>query len=120
MGPEKHDKRLDLAAKAGWYYYINGDTQDAIARKLLVSRQAAQRLVALAVSEKLIKFRLDHPIAECVALAEALRGAFGLDYTDVTPNPGTGADVSGGLGVAATNSHPWTARNIAFCRWWAI
>lgn len=99
MPVEKQDRRLDLAAKAGWYYYINGDTQDAIARKLQVSRQAAQRLVALAVSEKLIKFRLDHPIAECVALTEALRDRFRLDYADVTPDDGP--EVRDGLGVAA-------------------
>ena len=46
--------RLDDAARAGWLYYIAGNTQDEIARKLGVSRQTAQRLVSLAVSEKLI------------------------------------------------------------------
>src|SRR3712207_7609151 len=53
---------LDQAARAAWLYYIAGNTQDEIAHKLNVSRQAVQRLVSLAVSEKLIKFRLDHPI----------------------------------------------------------
>ena len=61
--------RLDDAARAGWLYYVAGNTQDEIARKLGVSRQSAQRLVSLAVSEKLIKFRLDHPIARCMELS---------------------------------------------------
>jgi len=45
----EHD-RLDDAARAGWLYYIAGNTQDEIARKLGVSRQTAQRLVSLAFS----------------------------------------------------------------------
>ena len=55
--------RLDNAARAGWLYYIAGNSQDEIAQKLRISRQTAQRLIALSVSEKLIKVRLDHPIA---------------------------------------------------------
>ncbi len=53
--------RHDDAARAGWLYYVAGNTQDQIAAKLGVSRQSAQRLVSLAVSEGLIKVRLDHP-----------------------------------------------------------
>ena len=64
--------RLDEAARAGWLYYVAGNTQDEIARKLGVSRQSAQRLVSLAVSERLIKVRVDHPIAKCmVGIAQA-------------------------------------------------
>ena len=71
----KQDRKLDLAARAAWLYYIAGKRQDEIAAQLNVSRQAVQRLVSLAVSEKLIKFRLDHPIATCMALSEELRPA---------------------------------------------
>ena len=45
--------RLDDAARAGWLYYVAGNTQDEIARKLGVSRQTAQRLVAMALAERL-------------------------------------------------------------------
>ncbi len=72
--PESETDRLDDAARAGWLYYIAGNTQDEIARKLGVSRQTAQRLVSLAVSEKLIKVRLDHPIAHCLELSEQAEG----------------------------------------------
>lgn len=83
---EKRGKqKLDLAARAAWLYYIGGNTQEEIARKLSVSRQAAQRLVSLAVSEKLITFQLDHPIAECEALAEELRQRYGLQLCEVAP-----------------------------------
>ena len=86
---QRSDK-LDLAARAAWLYYIAGNTQEEIATKLDVSRQAAQRLVALAVSEKLIKFRLDHPLSDCIALAEALRDKFELSTCEVIPSSAEG------------------------------
>jgi hypothetical protein len=74
------DRRRDLAIRAAWLYYIAGNTQDQLASKLNVSRQAAQRLVATAVAEGLITFRIDHPIRACVELEEALRARFPLYY----------------------------------------
>jgi DNA-binding transcriptional regulator LsrR (DeoR family) len=80
------ERKLDLAARAAWLYYVANNTQDQIATKLNVSRQAAQRLVSLAVAEKLIKHRLDHPLASCVELAETVRSRFQLTYCDVAPS----------------------------------
>ncbi len=93
--------RLDLAARAGWLYFIAGNTQEQIARKLKVSRPTAQRLVSLALSERLITFRLEHPIASCMQLATDLAQRFDLVYCDVVPaDPGNGA-VSLGIAEAA-------------------
>jgi DNA-binding transcriptional regulator LsrR (DeoR family) len=78
--------RLDDAARAGWLYYVAGNTQDQIASKLGVSRQSAQRLVSLAVSEGLVKVRLDHPIANCLDLAARLTSRFALDLAEVVPS----------------------------------
>ncbi len=78
--------RLEQAARAAWLYYIAGRTQDEIAVTLDISRQSAQRLVSLAVSGKLIKFRLDHPIAACVELETALRDRYGLRVCTVVPS----------------------------------
>ncbi|WP_419909506.1 sugar-binding transcriptional regulator [Hoeflea sp.] len=83
---ESDTTRLDDAARAGWLYYVVGDTQDEIARKLGVSRQSAQRLVSLAVSEQLIKFRLDHPIARCMELAQMIREQFDLAMCEIVPS----------------------------------
>ena len=55
------NNRLDDAARAGWLYYVAGRTQDEIAAAMGISRQSAQRLVSLAMAERLIKVRLDHP-----------------------------------------------------------
>ena len=79
-------RRLDDAARAGWLYYVAGKTQDEIAKKLNVSRQSAQRMVALSVSQGLIKVRLDHPIAKCMDLAQKLKSRFGLVSCEVVPS----------------------------------
>lgn len=76
--------RLDDAARAGWLYYVAQNTQDEIAEKMGISRQSAQRLVALAMRERLIKFRLDHPIARCMELSQRLQDKYQLEYCEVT------------------------------------
>ncbi|MDN5567818.1 MAG: sugar-binding transcriptional regulator [Paracoccus sp. (in: a-proteobacteria)] len=93
--------RLDDAARAGWLYYVAGNTQDEIARKLGVSRQSAQRLVAMAVSERLVKVRLDHPIGRCMDLAAALRDRFGLITCEVAPSDPDAPELLTGVAIAA-------------------
>ncbi|HLZ05112.1 MAG TPA: sugar-binding domain-containing protein [Bradyrhizobium sp.] len=77
--------RLDDAARAGWLYFIAGHTQDEIARMLQVSRASAQRLVSLCLAERLITFRLEHPIAACMELASRLKERFELAHCEVVP-----------------------------------
>ena len=79
-------RRLDLAARAAWLYYIRRRTQDEIAVELNVSRPNAQRLVALALSEGLVRIRIDHPIVKSVELAERVRERFDLTFCDVAPS----------------------------------
>lgn len=93
--------RLDDAARAGWLYYVAGNTQDEIARKLSVSRQTAQRLVSLAVSERLVKVRLDHPIGRCMDLAGALAERFALRSCEIVPSDPDAPDLLTGVAIAA-------------------
>src|ERR1700761_2164702 len=83
--PDNEKSRLGDAARAGWLYFIAGHTQDEIAKLLQVSRASAQRLVSLCLAERLITFRLDHPIAACMELAARLRDLFPLVYCEVVP-----------------------------------
>lgn len=103
MQDKRHSfsRRLDEAARAGWLYYIAGYKQDEIARALGVSRQTAQRLVALATREKLIRIRLDHPIMRCMELADRLTRAFGLRHCEVVPSPPDDPGSTAGLAQAA-------------------
>jgi DNA-binding transcriptional regulator LsrR (DeoR family) len=94
--------RLDDAARAGWLYYIAGKTQEEIALHLGVSRQSAQRLVSLAMSEGLVKVRLDHPIANCMELSERLKSAFALDFVEVVPSDETSTSTTIGVAEAAS------------------
>ncbi|MER9658681.1 sugar-binding transcriptional regulator [Mesorhizobium sp. M0159] len=100
--------RLDDAARAGWLYYVAGNTQDQIAATLGISRQTAQRLVSLAVSEGLIKVRVDHPIANCLDLAARLKSRFALDLVEVVPSdPSSSSTV---MGVAVGGAPDFAGR----------
>ena len=103
--------RLDEAARAGWLYYVAGNTQDEIARKLGISRQAAQRLVSLAISERLIKVRLDHPIARCMEFAAALKLRYDLRFCEVAPtDPASTSSTLGIAQAAAAEFERWLRR----------
>lgn len=78
-------EKLDLATRAAWLYYVSGNTQNEIAEKLQVSRPVAQRLVAYAIEKNLIRVRVDHPLADCLALASQLSKAYGLSVCEVVP-----------------------------------
>lgn len=98
---ETEKSRLDDAARAGWLYFIAGNTQDEIARKLNVSRPTAQRLVSLAVSERLITFRLDHPIGACMELAARLTEKYDLVHCEVAPSDPDSASTTVGIAQIA-------------------
>jgi len=101
--PEPEKERLDDAARAGWLYYIAGNTQDEIARKLGVSRQTAQRLVSLAVTERLIKVRFDHPLGRCLELSDRMKERFALESCEVVPaDPASHSETLGIVEAAAT------------------
>lgn len=90
-------KRLDDAARAAWLYYVAKNTQDEIAQKFEVSRQSAQRLVALAVSEGLVKVRLEHPVSQCMELAQELKEKFSMLDCEVVPSDPASPNGSHGL-----------------------
>ncbi|WJR65444.1 sugar-binding transcriptional regulator [Neorhizobium sp. CSC1952] len=103
--------RLDDAARAGWLYYVAGRTQDEIAAAMSISRQSAQRLVSLAVAERLIKVRLDHPISACLELAEALRRKYDLRHVEVVPSDPAGVSTTVGIAEAgAAEIERWLKR----------
>lgn len=103
--------RLDDAARAGWLYYVAGNTQDQIAAKLGVSRQSAQRLVSLAMSEGLVKVRIDHPIARCLSLSRELAERFDLAFAEVVPSDPASDSTTLGVALAtAAEVEKWLRR----------
>lgn len=108
---DSSNTRLDEAARAGWLYYVAGNTQEEIAAKLGISRQTAQRLVSLSVSEGLIKVRLDHPIGRCLDLASRLKSRFALDFVEVVPSdPASSSTTIGVAEAAAAEIERWLRR----------
>ena len=103
------DRRRDNAARAAGLYFIGGRTQDESAAQLDLPRQAVRRLVALALSVRLIKFRLDYPIASCTDLAAALAERHGLAFCHVTPSEPEVSDSHAGIAVS-------TAVGLGTCR----
>src|SRR6201996_4891130 len=101
--PDTETSRLDDAARAGWLYFIAGHTQDEIARMLQVSRASAQRLVSLCLAERLITFRLEHPIAACMELAARLKDFFHLAYCEVVPTDPAAPLSAAGIAERAAN-----------------
>lgn len=101
---EIESQLLDDAARAGWLYYVGGRTQDEIAKTLGVSRQRAQRLVARAVSDGLVRVHIEHPITDLMDLAARLRDQLGLERARVAPDLG----VEGNLRSIA----PFAARTL--------
>ncbi|WP_193334888.1 sugar-binding transcriptional regulator [Devosia beringensis] len=108
---DSSSNRLDDAARAGWLYYVAGNTQEEIAAKLGISRQSAQRLVSMSVSEGLIKVRLDHPIGRCMDLASRLKSRFALDLVEIVPSdPSSDSTTIGVAEATATEIERWLKR----------
>ena len=70
-------------------------------RKEAVSRPTAQRLVSAAVSEGLVKVRLDHPIAHCMELGKAICERYELAACDVVPTDPAAPEAMFGMAQAA-------------------
>jgi DNA-binding transcriptional regulator LsrR (DeoR family) len=112
MAPSNTERsRLDEAARAGWLYYIAGHTQDEIAKRLKVSRATVQRLVALCLSERLITFRLEHPIAACMDLAKRLSERFELKTCEVVPSDSGSPTAVAGIAERAASLLEATLRH---------
>lgn len=101
MAARKDDDRdvspRDDAARAAWMSFVGGLTQDQIAQELGISRQRAQRLVARATAEGLVRVRIAHPIATCLELERRLKQRFGLEAAWVSPSSGGSAEALEGL-----------------------
>lgn len=85
------DRKQD-AARAAWLYFVRGYTQDEVAMQLGTSRPTTQRLISFAVSEELVRFKVDHPIIGCMDLGAKVAKRYGLEFCDVAPADPKAAD----------------------------
>jgi DNA-binding transcriptional regulator LsrR (DeoR family) len=85
-GGSRFDDDSSLAARAAWLHFAGGKTQSEVADRLNIPSTKAHRLIARANREGLIRVFVDGTVAECVALEEALKAGYGLQYCEVAPD----------------------------------
>lgn len=97
-----------LMVRVAQMYYGLHLTQEAIGRRLGISRFTVGRLLERAVREDIVRIEIVHPDARLVDLEEALAARFGLTAVVVTDVPGAGSaddEVSRRAVAAAAADH---------------
>ena len=79
-------REASLAIRAAWLYYVHALTQAEVADRLGISRVKVHRLVARAHEENWVKVFVEGSTAEGIALEQALKEQFNLDYCTVAPS----------------------------------
>jgi DNA-binding transcriptional regulator LsrR (DeoR family) len=100
---EAEDRREDAAvmARICWAYYKEGQTQEAIAQRLGLTRKRVNRILTDARTSGFVQITINDPIGACVEFEARLRDAFGLRRAIVVPTPPAGVDVRTVVGAAA-------------------
>ena len=81
------DRDQQIATRAAWLYYIEGQTQEQIARHLGINRIRINRILAAARDSGLVQIRVTTPEAGCVALERELCERFDIAEAVVVPSP---------------------------------
>lgn len=90
-----------LATRAAWHYFVAGNTQALIGKKLGLSRIRVNRLLALAREQGWVQISVTGRIADCVALEEQLKTRFSLKDAVVMPTPADQNQLPQVIGAAA-------------------
>ena len=91
----------DLRVRAAWLYYVEGMTQEQIARFMNISRAKVIRLLASARDNGIVRIRIEDRASEQIALERQLVAAFGLADAIVVPAPADEAEITTVVGHAA-------------------
>lgn len=86
--------------RAVWHYYAHGMTQADIARRLGVSRATVNKLLDTARNRGEVRFWLDEPDDECMALAMQVERALGVPEVIVVPTGPDRAATTRAVGLA--------------------
>jgi DNA-binding transcriptional regulator LsrR (DeoR family) len=90
-----------LATRAAWLYFLGNSTQAQIAKKLGLTRQRVNRLLALAREQGLVQINITGRLAACVALEHEMTRAYGLQDAVIVPAPADGAQLRPVIAAAA-------------------
>ncbi len=93
----------ELVAKAAWYYYIEGMTQQSISEKLGISRMKVIKLLENAKENGVIQFRIAKSSGGLMSCEKALRDKYNLKDAYVIPSPSTDKPLNEILAQAAAS-----------------
>lgn len=90
-----------LMARICWYYFKEGQTQEAIAQRLAITRKRVNQLLGEARQSGLVQISIADDRGPCFELEAKLIERFGLRRAIVVPSPTPGSDVRPFVGAAA-------------------
>src|SRR6476646_8944802 len=90
----------DLRVRAAWLYYVEGMTQEQIARFMNISRAKVIRLLASARDNGIVRIRIEARASEQIALERKLVAAYGLADAMVVPAPAAATEITTECGHA--------------------
>jgi DNA-binding transcriptional regulator LsrR (DeoR family) len=90
-----------MAARICWHYFKEGQTQDAIANRLNLTRKRVNRMLGEARERGLVQITIQPPLGAYGELEARLTDQFGLRQAIVVPSPIGDTDVRVMVGAAA-------------------
>jgi len=100
-GDDLQSADAQVMARICWYYFKEGQTQEAIAQRLGLTRKRVNRTLNDARASGFVQISINSPMGPCIELEAALVAAFGLRRAIVVPSPEAGVDVRTVVGAAA-------------------
>ncbi|WP_422003241.1 sugar-binding transcriptional regulator [Reyranella sp.] len=99
--PDGQREDSAIVARVCWSYFKEGQTQEAIAQRLGLTRKRVIRILNDARASGFVQITINDPIGACAELEAGLQAAFGLRRALVVPAPPPGLDVRTVVGAAA-------------------
>ncbi|MGY3621417.1 sugar-binding transcriptional regulator [Bradyrhizobium sp. USDA 10063] len=90
-----------LMARICWHYFKEGQTQDAIAQHLQITRKRVNRILAEARDTGFVQITINSAVSAFGALESGVAERFGLRRAIVVPSPIDGGDARPIVGAAA-------------------
>lgn len=90
-----------MMARICWHYFKEGQTQEAIARRLGLTRKRVNRMLNDARANGFVQISINSPEGPCAELERQLVARFDLRGAVVVPSPAAGVDVRTIVGAAA-------------------
>jgi DNA-binding transcriptional regulator LsrR (DeoR family) len=87
------DRQQQTALRASWLYYMEGQTQEQIARILGINRVRVNRILAAARDSGLVQVRINSRLTSCLELERILKDQYGIGEAFVVPTPADAEDV---------------------------